>query len=62
MSSSADKQLLQIAVPTTLSAAEFTQIAGHTSKEGKKTVVSAEEICPKVSAPQAEDSHEHFCS
>jgi len=37
-----------IAVPTTLSAAEFTQIAGHTSKEGKKTVVSAEEICPKA--------------
>lgn len=40
--------LLHIAVPTTLSAAEFTQLAGHTDKDGNKTGVFAEEICPKV--------------
>lgn len=37
-----------IAIPTTLSAAEFTMLAGHTNKEGNKTGVMGEPICPKA--------------
>lgn len=40
--------LTQIAVPTTLSAAEFTSHAGYTDKEGNKAALSAEGVVPKA--------------
>ncbi|KAG0706128.1 alcohol dehydrogenase IV [Suillus ampliporus] len=38
--------LRQIAIPTTLSAAEYTVGAGHTNKQGDKVVVSHQELAP----------------
>ncbi|KAI0940538.1 hypothetical protein AcW1_003708 [Taiwanofungus camphoratus] len=38
--------LRQIAIPTTLSAAEYTVVAGYTSEEGKKVSVSSQELAP----------------
>ncbi|KAI0958293.1 hypothetical protein AcV7_004150 [Taiwanofungus camphoratus] len=38
--------LRQIAIPTTLSAAEYTVGAGYTSEEGKKVSVSSQELAP----------------
>lgn len=40
--------LPQIALPTTLSAAEFSIIAGYSNKEGTKVGVIDREISPKV--------------
>ncbi|KAI0743394.1 alcohol dehydrogenase IV [Daedaleopsis nitida] len=38
--------LRHIAIPTTLSAAEYTNRAGHTNEEGYKTIVSSPELLP----------------
>lgn len=43
-----NKYLYHITIPTTLSAAECTMLAGYTSEEGKKIGVSGLELVPKV--------------
>ena len=42
------KFLYHITIPTTLSAAECTMLAGFTSEEGQKTLVAAPELVPQV--------------
>jgi len=44
----------QIAIPTTLSAAEFTMGAGYTSEEGRKTGVKDPQLAPKAIILDAE--------